>query len=44
MEEIKIQVKCVCCGFIKEVGKEQKEQLMCPKCFSPMIAQKATIK
>lgn len=41
---LKIKVKCVCCGYKKEVGKEQREMPMCDKCFSPMIAQKAEIK
>ena len=41
---IKIKVKCVECGEIKEVGEEQKDQLMCDKCFMPMIAIKAELK
>lgn len=38
---IKISVKCVCCGFKKVVGEEQKDMPMCDKCFSPMVAEKA---
>lgn len=41
---IKIKVKCICCGFVKEVGKEQKDMPMCDKCFSPMIAIEAKVK
>ena len=43
MKEIKIEIKCIACGFKKTVGKEQTEQPMCDKCYMPMIAQKATI-
>ena len=39
---MKIKVKCVGCGFIKEVGEEQREMPMCEKCGSPMIAQEAS--
>ena len=41
---IKIKVKCIECGKIKEVGEEQKDQPMCDKCFVPMIAIKAELK
>ena len=51
MNEGKIKVKCVCCGFKKEIGKEEgtkltreKDMPTCDKCFSPMIVEKATIK
>ncbi len=37
---LKIKVKCVCCGYKKEVGEEQREMPMCDKCFSPMIVEK----
>lgn len=40
---LKIKVKCVCCGFTKQVGEEQKEMPMCDKCFSPMVATKAKV-
>ena len=40
---IKITVKCVYCGFTKEVGNEQKDMPMCDKCFSPMTAEKVNI-
>jgi len=36
---MKIKVKCVCCGYEKEVGEEQTEMPMCDKCFSPMIVK-----
>ena len=42
--QLKIKVKCVLCGYEKEVGKEQKEMPMCDKCFSPMIAKEAKVK
>jgi hypothetical protein len=41
---IQITVKCVGCGNIKTVDKEQKEMPMCENDFLPMIAEKATIK
>ena len=34
---MKIKVKCVVCGYEKEVGEEQKEMPMCDKCCCPMI-------
>jgi len=40
---IKVTVKCVGCGNKKDVGEEQKEQPMCPKCYMPMIVVKATL-
>lgn len=42
--DIKITVKCIGCGFKKEVGKEQKDMPMCDKCFMPMVAEKAELK
>ena len=51
MSEVKIKVKCIACGFTKDVGSEEgrkltKEKSMptCDKCFSPMIAQSAKVK
>ena len=41
---LKITVKCVQCGYKKEVGEEQRDIPMCDKCFNPMIAEKAEIK
>ncbi len=41
---IKIKVKCVICGYTKEVGEEQKEQPVCDKCYGPMIPEKAEVK
>ncbi len=37
---LKIKVKCVYCGYTKEVGEEQREMPMCDICFSPMIVEK----
>lgn len=37
--KLEIKIKCVCCGYEKIVGEEQREQPMCDKCFSPMIAE-----
>ena len=39
-----LKVKCVCCGYEKEVGKEQQEMPMCDKCFSPMIVKESKLK
>jgi NMD protein affecting ribosome stability and mRNA decay len=36
---MRITVKCVCCGWEKEIGEEQREQPMCDKCYSPMIVE-----
>lgn len=38
--------KCVSCGYEREIkaGEIPKEEIpICPKCFSPMIAEKAKI-
>ena len=40
---LKIKVKCVGCGYTKEVGEEQREMPMCDKCFSPMIAEEVKV-
>ena len=39
---MKIIAKCVGCGHKEDAGKHfGEEQPMCPKCFSPMIAETA---
>lgn len=43
IEEVKLKIKCVVCGFSKEVGKEQTEQPVCEKCLSPMILEKVVL-
>lgn len=42
--DVKITVKCIGCGKIKEVGSEQTDMPMCTVCGNPMIAQRAEIK
>lgn len=37
----KITVKCVDCGFEKDVGPGQMEVPMCDKCYSVMLPKKA---
>ena len=44
VEEVKITVKCVGCGFKKVVGREQKDLPMCPQCYAPMFAERAEFK
>ena len=43
MREVKITVKCVGCGYKKEVGEEQKDIPICEKCFMPMIVEKVEV-
>ena len=43
MGKIEFRVRCVCCDFVKVVGKEQTEQPVCDKCFSPMILEKVLV-
>jgi hypothetical protein len=43
-QDIKITVKCACCGNKKIVGREQKDLPMCDRCYSPMFAEKVKIK
>ena len=42
---ITVKVKCVCCGSTKDIkpGEVARDNMpMCDKCFSPMVAVKAS--
>lgn len=47
MSKTVVIAKCVVCGYKREIGpgEVEKDDLpMCPKCYSPMIAERAEIK
>lgn len=38
---MKVTVRCIGCKSTKVVGREQRDQPMCDKCFMPMVAVSA---
>ena len=43
MSELKLKVKCVCCGYTKEVDETQRTTPLCDICGSPMMAVSADL-
>ncbi len=35
--------KCPSCGHKEKIGADQEDQPMCPKCYGPLIADRATL-